>query len=108
MKKFLVAALAAWVALSAGAYADVPAISVRYGDLDLSRPAGAETALRRIERAADQVCGGMPTRRDFRRVRAHQACADQVIDETVARLGAPLVAARHEDRAPVHLASGAK
>jgi UrcA family protein len=35
---------------------DVPRVTVRFGDLDLSKPQGAETLYRRIRSAARQVC----------------------------------------------------
>jgi UrcA family protein len=37
--------------------ADVTSVTVRYGDLDLSSPAGADALYRRIQAAGKQVCG---------------------------------------------------
>ena len=48
--------LAAGQAL-AGSTDDPPTVTVSFADLDLSKPAGAETLYQRIQAAARTVCG---------------------------------------------------
>ena len=49
-------------------------ITVRYGDLNLSHPAGAAELYRRIDRAARKVCGDASMRYALPAVRAVQEC----------------------------------
>jgi UrcA family protein len=67
---------------------DVPSKRVRLSDLDLSTDVGACTALRRIKRAADEVCP-FSDERELSLVRMQQECKQ----ESVAR-------AVHDTRAP--------
>jgi UrcA family protein len=57
---------AAALALSAPAFAahgiDDAAATVKYGDLDLASPRGIAHLERRVHRAAEQVCGYVPSR----------------------------------------------
>ena len=62
---------------------------VRFTDLDLTRPAGAQELYRRIKYAAHNVCG------TFDRLGYDPRCADQAIGRAVADVGAPLLTARH-------------
>jgi UrcA family protein len=73
-----------------------PANSVRvsFADLDISHPAGAETLLTRIERAAVTVCGeeepGLPLlARDF----AYRQCREDAVSQAVSRMNAPMLTA---------------
>jgi UrcA family protein len=72
-------------------------ISVSYRDLDLSSRSGAHTLLARIEKAAEEVCGGDPYKMPDRfdaviLAREFQKCREQVMARAVASVPAPLVA----------------
>jgi UrcA family protein len=77
--------------LSIGAGHAAPATVVSYGDLDLSRPAGAEALVRRLETASRQVCGGAPDIRNLEAMQRFRACVQVAMDEAVNKVGAPLV-----------------
>jgi UrcA family protein len=63
---------------------------VRFADLDLTRPAGAQQLYRRIERAAHEVCAAYgPGGYD-------RSCADAAIARAVAEVGAPLLTAHQQ------------
>ena len=72
---------------------DTVSVSVRYGDLDISKSAGAETLLRRIDKAAVQICGGKPDQRLLDQRTAFEKCRASTIDRSVAALNAPMVTA---------------
>ncbi|HLZ82876.1 MAG TPA: UrcA family protein [Caulobacteraceae bacterium] len=72
---------------------DTVSVSVRYGDLDISKPAGAEVLLRRIDKAAVRVCGGKPDQRLLGEHAAFEKCRAATIDRSVAALNAPMVTA---------------
>lgn len=77
--------------------AAVPRKQVDFGDLDLSRPAGAEALYRRLHAAAVSVCGDVDTR-DLQS-RAHRAiCREQAMARAVAGIGNPSFAAWYESR----------
>ena len=63
---------------------------VRFADLDLTRPAGAQQLYRRIERAAQEVCAAYGSRGYDR------SCADAAIGRAVAEVGAPLLTAQRQ------------
>lgn len=72
---------------------------VRFGDLDLTRESGAEALLRRIERAAEGVCGaGNVSFRDRRAARAARACVESAMSQAVASIEAPLVQTIYAER----------
>jgi UrcA family protein len=86
----LLGTLAASGAMSSAARADDEApISkvVRFGDLDISKLAGAEVLYRRIQAAAQQVCAP-PLPRMLTTVRQEQACTRTAIDSAVRRVNA--------------------
>jgi UrcA family protein len=73
-------------------------VSVRSDDLDLASERGAARMLRRLERAADDVCGRavaqhFPGQRD-----EYRACRAATLEAAVDQLGAPAVAALHAAR----------
>ena len=72
---------------------DTVSVSVRYGDLDISNSAGAEIMLRRIDKAAVQICGGKPDQRLLGERVAFEKCRASTIDRSVAALNAPMVTA---------------
>jgi len=77
---------------------EAASVTVRYADLDVDRPAGAEILLRRITLAAGRVCGGQPDARAWGHNRAFTACRDATVARAVARVGAPALLARHQER----------
>lgn len=87
---FVGASVSAQADMSSGTYSLVrgPSKTVRYGDLDLSKRAGAETLYDRIKSAARSVCSGeMP---------AYFAdCRAKAVEEAVAGVGNTLLAAVH-------------
>jgi UrcA family protein len=90
---------------SARAYDEATPMSkvVRFGDLDITKLAGAEVLYRRIQAAAQQVCDP-PLSRTLATARAQQACTQAAIDSAVRRVnseqltalrfGSPLLMAR--------------
>jgi len=87
------ATLAGAAPVAAQSFADTVSVSVRYGDLDISRSAGAEILLRRIDKAAVQICGGKPDQRLLGERQAFEKCRATTIDRSVAALNAPMVTA---------------
>jgi UrcA family protein len=75
--------------------AEVVRVSVAYGDLDLSTPAGAERVLDRVRRAAIEACGGQPDPRDLAAQRPFKECVARSMDGAVGQLRAPRVTALH-------------
>lgn len=105
MRKALIACAIAVLGMSATASADPPTLSlsservtldVPYGDLDLSRPAGAKTMVYRIRNAATDACGGLPYIREMRERRIFKVCLRQAMAEAIDQLNAPLVTAMYE------------
>ena len=75
---------------------------VRYGDLDLATPAGAEAMLARLEAAASEACGRLPQNAMdpllAAKQRAYRRCRISALDAATLRLGAPLVRSAWLDR----------
>lgn len=99
----LAAALFAFAApAQAGDLVITENVRVQYGDLDLSSERGAETMMRRLDRAATRACGGAvepgPIAVRARQQRALDACRSQALDRAVAELAAPIVTAIYVDR----------
>ena len=84
---------------------DALSATVRYGDLDLNRTAGADLALSRIARAARDVCGEAPGPRELAKRTRYRACVATATDAAVATIDAPVVTARHQGRDPAMLAA---
>jgi UrcA family protein len=91
------------VSLSSGAAEpaiDLPTRSVRAWDLDLSRPADAQTLYTRVHAAAVELCK-TEVREHYRQTR-HRApagwterCVTQAVDAAVRDAGDPVLAALH-------------
>ena len=103
MRKALIAAALAALSLSATAHADQSSftheritLDVPYGDLDLSRPAGAKTMVYRIRHAAADACGGEPYIREMRERRVFKICLHASMAAAIDELRAPLVTAAYE------------
>ena len=83
----LVVAAALAVGMLAGvthaAEAEVPAQTVRFQDLNLNTDAGVQVLYKRIQGAANQVCGDIDGR-DLVVARAHKACVERAVADAVA------------------------
>lgn len=76
------------IAASPAAAEDVPSKTVRYSDLDITKPAGAQALYARIHAAARDVCE-LSTRGDPLMGPAVHACIDTAIDNAVRKVNAP-------------------
>lgn len=68
------------------------AVTVRYGDLNLSSKAGAEAMVRRIEWAANMVCQTPKTLSGLRANMLARACVRDTVAQTMAAIDIPMVA----------------
>jgi UrcA family protein len=72
---------------------------VSYAQLDLASEAGAETLYRRLERAAERVCGNADHRRtSLVERRAFNRCVDSTLETAISAINAPLVQERFAAR----------
>lgn len=69
---------------------------VTYGDLNLNSRAGADTLVRRIENASEQVCGVNDGRTNTRQAQINRACEVESTENGVYDTGHPVVIARYE------------
>jgi UrcA family protein len=80
-------------------------VVVRFADLDINHPAGAERLLDRIEQAADTACGGEPSSGLDGERRVYRQCRTDAITRAVDQLNAPLLTAVAAGRLkPIRLA----
>jgi UrcA family protein len=91
----LAAVLAIGSAAVASPAAAAPSVTVRTRDLDLSSTVGAQTLLRRLDRAADAVCEGSFVRQYRAARRRYLACHQRAMADALAHLDAPLVRAQY-------------
>ena len=56
-------------------------ITVSFSDLDISRPAGAQILLQRIQTAARSVCGGSSDLRELAAYRLAQTCMKDTVEK---------------------------
>lgn len=108
----LSAALFAALALAApAAFAEKPVtkdVSVNYTDLDLSRPAGVETLMSRLETASKKVCGSRPMQVRYGQLEQYLRCRSNAIEGAVRRIGEPAITLAFENSIgarPVRLTS---
>jgi len=75
-------------------------VRVPYGDLDLSRDAGADMLLSRIASAAARACRGRPALGVLmvQEAQAYRACKAKAVEQAVAQVQAPLVKQRFAAR----------
>jgi UrcA family protein len=94
----LAIASAAVLAFAAPAFAQSQPESrvVTYGELDVNSAAGADTLIRRIDNAAEQVCGVNDGRTNTRQAQINRACEVETTDNGVYDTGNPVVIARYE------------
>jgi UrcA family protein len=84
-------ATAAIATLSAGAAQAQPetierSVAVRHGDLNLTKADDFKTLERRISRAADGACGGVPNSRDLNENRVFDTCRKAAINRAMAAM----------------------
>jgi UrcA family protein len=93
----LAVASAAVLALAAPAFAQSQPEErlVTYGELDLNSRAGADTLIRRIDNAAEAVCGQNEGRTNTRQAMINNACEVETTDNGVADVNHPVVTARY-------------
>jgi UrcA family protein len=84
----LILAWACTLVATARAEESPPSKTVRYSDLDISKPAGAKALYTRIRAAARDVCALYTTGDPILRAAA-QACVDTAIDNAVRKVDAP-------------------
>ena len=82
-----------WDCLAAEPSNDVRTEVVRFADLDLTRPAGAQELYRRIAHAAGDVCESLGA--DPYAVNAYITCRKGAIARALRDVGAPLVMEHH-------------
>jgi UrcA family protein len=75
---------------------DVPSVTVRYADLDLSTSAGANTLYRRIQAAAKQVCRSPGT--DLIEQIGWRSCYRSAVGDAVRKVNSPLLIAVHSGK----------
>jgi UrcA family protein len=83
-------------------------VTVDYSDLDISRPAGAETLMTRLESASKKICGRRPMQVRFEQLEQYLQCRSSVVEDAVRRIDQPVVTMAFENstgRKPVRLAS---
>jgi UrcA family protein len=74
-----------------------PAITVKYGDLDLTRTAGRETLRARLDHAATALCGEV-SNADIRGKQSTARCHASAIDGAIASMNNPAFAAWYAGR----------
>jgi len=79
------------------AYGEVRQVSVRSGDLDLTRAEGAQALLQRLEFAAVRVCDARAPDRDLRMMAFRRACVADTMNRTIASVPSPLVKRLYAD-----------
>lgn len=73
---------------------------VRFADLNLDHPAGADALVRRIEIAAGNVCGDRTGRRGLDEHRFVEGCVREAGEAAVYDVGHPMVIGRYFGRTP--------
>jgi UrcA family protein len=76
------ATVCALTAPARAAESDVPTKTVKFQDLDISKPAGAKALYRRIQAAAREVCT-TDTLMDVHQLGSEQTCIQHAIDKAV-------------------------
>lgn len=78
------------------------AVRVRTNDLDISKPAGAQAMLTRLDRAAAEACGASEfSLREYRDAVRNSSCYRDSMNRAVASLGSSTVNALYRERAVV-------
>jgi UrcA family protein len=77
-------------------FLDAPSIKVSFADLDLSKPAGADTLYKRIKRASRMVCRDSASPSDPKGTRSYRKCYEAAMDNAVRHVGVPTLTALHQ------------
>ena len=83
----------------------VPGVSVKYGDLNIGSPVGAQVLLKRIDTAANTACGGAPDIRQLNQLASFEACRRFAVARAVAAVDSPMLTAMAHGGAPVGFAA---
>jgi UrcA family protein len=83
----------------------VPSAVVKYGDLNIASPVGAQALLKRIDVAADIACGRSPDIRRLDQLARFEACRRTAVARAVAAVGSPTLTAIAHGGAPGALAA---
>jgi len=78
----------------------VPSVSVKYGDLDIGSPAGAQLLLKRIRAAANTACGGAPDIRQLKQLATFEACRRSAAARAVTVIDSPMLSAMARGGSP--------
>jgi UrcA family protein len=100
-----IAAIIIGLAMTSVAHSAAPAadkgfnqVKVEYSDLDLEKEAGAATLLRRLSRAAKNVCGAAHLDvSNFHQKRERVACRMTALQNAVADVNHPIVTALYQN-----------
>jgi UrcA family protein len=89
---------------------DLPRVTVKFGDLNLSNPEGATALYRRINAAAREVCKSYDIGRgNFTLPASANPCVRKAIGDAVTKVGHPALLAiynaKHPHRLPITVAS---
>ena len=68
---------------------DVPTAVVKFGDLDINRPAGKESLYLRLNRAAQSVCSPGSWYRRALLSPQYEACMEQALSGAIAKINRP-------------------
>ncbi|MGA8705493.1 MAG: UrcA family protein [Steroidobacteraceae bacterium] len=94
--------IVAWQGAALGGSLDGPdvqtmSVSVRYADLDLSRPADVKVLYQRIGRAANAVCGERELTGSHLPLPSWRRCVADAVDHAVVQLDRPALSAYHRE-----------
>jgi UrcA family protein len=64
---------------------------VTYSDLDLSKPAGVATLMKRLSRASDRVCGTRPMSVRYGQLEPYLRCRETAVANAVREIDEPAV-----------------
>jgi UrcA family protein len=76
-----------------------PALQVKVGDLDLTHPAGVAILYRRLQFAAQQVCGPSVVTGSRIESSPQKACVKDAVDTAVRQIDRPALTAYHRSHA---------
>jgi UrcA family protein len=89
--------LAAVAAQDSPSRVEGPAVIVKYADLDINTPAGAEKLYERIEQAAAQLCPQVASQ-ELARYAASLRCRNAIVAHAVSGIDSPQLAAVYASR----------
>lgn len=85
--------------------ASLPSVAVKYTDLNIGSRAGAQALLKRIEAAANTVCGGAPDIRQLNQMASFEACRRSAVANAVVGVGSPMLTAVAHGDSPASFAA---